>query len=153
MSPRRDLSPDQRAFKALFRALVDRCGKFEAAALCTRVGTSQLHNYTDMHSDQFAPVDVVADLERVAGEPLVTAELARRAGFLLIPLPADGQGRLAKDMAQLGREMGEVFAAYAEAMGNDGRMDAAESEQVERELADVARIAAGAIATLRAARA
>jgi hypothetical protein len=152
MSPRRDIPERDRGLKALFRALLTRCGGLDASASCVRVGRSQLANYTDMASDQFAPVDVVAELEAVAGEPLVTAELARRAGFLLIPVVADAEGHLAQDMAQLGREIGEAFAAYAEAMGNDGRLDAAEADRVERELADVARIATRALNTLRQAR-
>jgi hypothetical protein len=153
MSPRRDVSPDQRALKALFRALVDCCGGFDAAAACTRVKSSQLHNYTDMRSDQFAPVDVVADLERVAGEPLVTAELARRAGWLLMPLPAEGEGRLSQSIAHLARETGEACASFVEAMGNDGRIDPAEGERIERELADVARVVGQALAALKQARA
>lgn len=153
MSPRRDVPEHHRSLKTLFRALIGRCGGLDAAAACVRVNRSQLANYYDQHTDQFAPVDVVADLEQVAQVPLVTADLARRAGYLLVPLAAEGEGHLAQDMAQLGREMGEVFSAYAEGMANDGRMDAAEAEKVERELADVARIATRAIATLRAARA
>lgn len=153
MSPRRDVPAHLRALKALFRALVERCGGFDAAAACTRVSRSQLHNYTDMHSDQFAPVDVVADLEATAGEPLVTAELARRAGWLLMPLPVGGEGRLSQNIAQLARETGEACASFVEAIGNDGRIDPAEAERIERELADVARVVGQALATLRQVRA
>lgn len=152
MSPRRDIPEHHRSLKALFRVTVARCGGLDAAATCVRVGRSQLHNYCDMHSDQFAPVDVLAELEAVAGEPLVTADLARRAGFILVPMAAEGDGLLAQDMAALGKEVGETFAAFAHAMANDGAVDAAEAERVERELADVVRVASAALANLRRGR-
>jgi hypothetical protein len=151
MSPRRDVPEQHRSLKTLFRALLARCGGLDAAASCVRVGRSQLANYTDMHSDQFAPLDVVAELEAVAGEPLVTAELARRASHLLVPAVADCDGPLAASMAHLAREMGEVFAAYATAMGNDGRVSAVEADQIERELGDVIRLATRALVVLRRA--
>lgn len=153
MSPRREIPEAHRALKALFRVLLQRCGGLDAAAACVRVGRSQLANYTDMHSDQFAPVDVVAELEAVAGEPVVTADLARRAGCILLPVVDHAEGRLGQDMAQLGREVGEVFAAYAESLSHDGQMDPAEAERVERELADVVRVATRALGSLRAPRA
>lgn len=152
MSPRRDIPEKDRALKALFRVLLTRCGGLDAAATCVRVGRSQLANYTDMHSDQFAPADVVAELEAVAGEPLVTAELARRAGCILLPVAGEGDGQLTQDMAALAKEVGETFAAYGHAMANDGQVDAVEAERVERELADVMRVAAQALNHLRRAR-
>ena len=151
MSPRRDIPLHHRSLKALTRVLVTACGGLDASAACVRVGRSQLANYHDMQSDQFAPVDVVAELEAVAGEPVVTAELARRAGCLLVPIPAEGDGLLAKDMAALCREFSEACGAYAEAMGDDGRVDVAEAERIARELGDVVRIASAALAHLRKA--
>jgi hypothetical protein len=152
MSPRRDIPQHHRSLKALFRVLVELCGGLDASAACVRVGRSQLHNYCDMFSDQFAPLDVVVVLEAVAGEPLVTAELARRAGCILVPLAADGEGKVAQDMAALGKEVGETFAAYGRAMSDDGQVDASEAEQLERELADVMRVASQALSNLRKAR-
>ncbi len=153
MSPRRDIPQQHRSLKALFRVLIARCGGLDAAATCVRVGRSQLHNYCDMNSDQFAPIDVVAELEAVAGEPLVTADLARRAGCILLPVVGEGDGLLAQDMAAIAIEIGDTFEAYGRAMGNDGRVDAGEAEQLERELADVMRVTSRALNNLRKARA
>lgn len=149
MSPRRDIPQHHRSLKALTRVLISKCGGLDASAACVRVGRSQLANYHDMHSDQFAPLDVVVELEAVAGEPVMTAELARRAGCLLLPVPDAARGLLAQDMAQLGREIGETFAAYAAAIGDDGEVDLAEAEKISRELADVIRIATQALGNLR----
>lgn len=150
MSPRRDIPEADRALKALTRVLLTRCGGLDASAACVRVGRSQLANYTDMASDQFAPIDVIVALEEVAGEPIVTGEMARRAKHILVPLPSEGEGQLAQDMAQ---EVGETFAAYGAAMANDGQVDAVEAARVERELADLVRVASRALHTLRRARA
>jgi hypothetical protein len=72
--------------------LIDRCGGLVDAAMETRAGKSSLANYQDSRehgpaSNMWAPIDVIADLEKAAGEPLVTKELARLAGYDLIPLP------------------------------------------------------------------
>jgi hypothetical protein len=148
MSPRRDIPEAHRALKTLFHALIDACGGLHAAAACTRVGPSQLANYYDMKTDQFAPIDVVADLERVVGQPLVTAELARRAGWHLVPDKDDAAGHLAQSIARLTRDASEACGAYVEA-ASDGNIDAGEAEGLERRLADVARVVGTARATLR----
>ena len=96
---------------------------------------------------------MVVELEAVAGEPLVTADMARRAGFILVPVAGDGTGRLAQDMAHLGSKVGETFAGYAEAIGDDGRVDAAEAEGIERDLAEIIRVTTRALDTVRQVRA
>jgi len=147
MSECRDLSASERALKARFAILVKRCGGYVAAAEGCRVGSTQLNNYASMFHDQFAPLDVVADLEEIAGEPLVTAELAFRAGHILVPVDAPGEGQLAGTMARLGQEVGESFAAYGAAMA-DSRLSKREAERLARELAEVAAAAKAAIAVL-----
>lgn len=148
MSPRRAIRDNDRSLKTLFRALIQRVGGFEAAASCVRVGVSRLHDYTSPETDGFAPIDVVAALEEVAGEPLVTAEMARRARCILLPLEAQGEGEIPETMAKLGKEVGEGFSAFAEAM-SDGRMDRPEMERMAREMADIVRVATSAVALLQ----
>lgn len=147
MSGCRDLSSAERALKVRFAVLVQRCGGYVAAAAGCRVGSTQLNNYASMAHDQFAPLDVVADLEEIAGEPLVTAELARRAGYLLLPLDQQAEGQFAASMARLGKEVGESFSAYGESMA-DSRLARSEMERLARELAEVAAAAKAALAIL-----
>lgn len=147
MSDCRDFTPQERALKARFGILVKRCGGYVAAAAGCRVGSTQLNNYASMFHDQFAPLDVVADLEDIAGEPIVTAEMAHRAGYVLVPVDAQGEGQLASSMAKLGKEVGESFGAYGDAMA-DGRLSPPEMERLARELADVAAAAKAALAVL-----
>ena len=71
--------------------LIDACGGLVAASAETRAGKSSLANYADSRgcgaaATLWAPIDIVADLEKVAGEPLVTRELARLAGYDLLPM-------------------------------------------------------------------
>jgi hypothetical protein len=71
--------------------LIDACGGLVAASAETRAGKSSLANYADSRehgaaTNLWAPIDIVADLEKVAGEPLVTRELARLAGYDLLPM-------------------------------------------------------------------
>lgn len=148
MNARRDIPQSMRALKTLFRALVDRVGGCEAAAACARPGRSQIASYYDMTSEAFAPVDVIADLEAAAQEPLITTELARRQGYVLMPIEPQGNGELPASMASFGREVAEVFSTYADAMA-DGNLSRGEAEDLERQLLDVVRVANGSIAVLR----
>jgi hypothetical protein len=77
--------------------LIDACGGLVAAAEETRAGKSSLANYSDSRehgaaATLWAPIDVIADLEKAAGEPLVTKELARLAGYDLLPMAAAAGG-------------------------------------------------------------
>lgn len=79
--------------------LITILGGLEDAAQETRAGKSSLGNYADHRehgsgANLWAPIDVIADLEAAAGEPLVTRELARLAGYDLLPLAGDDAGAL-----------------------------------------------------------
>jgi hypothetical protein len=79
--------------------LINLCGGLVDAAEETRAGKSSLANYADSRehgaaANLWAPIDVIADLEQAAGEPLVTRELARLAGYDLLPLAGSADGGL-----------------------------------------------------------
>lgn len=126
---------EDRALKTLFRVLVAEAGGLDAAAACVRVGRSRLAEYYALDGDAFAPVDVVARLEAIVGRPLVTAELARRAGCALEPLGGGALGRIDVLLARVGAEVGQVNAAYAEALA-DGGLCAADRARLAREAAE-----------------
>ena len=137
MSPRRDCPERDRPLKTLARALIAAAGGLEAAACVTRVNRSRLAEYQDMTGPAFMPADVGAALEEVAGEPLLTRELARRAGYALVPLGAPpGSDGLAVAMAEMGQEVGEAFAAHAAAL-RDGQVSEAERARIFAEAQDV----------------
>lgn len=140
--------PIDRTWKTLAHALTERVDGLEAAAAVARVGKSSLGFYQNYHHEQVMPVDVAATLERIAGEPLMTAELARRAGYALVPVHPIAGGQLAEVLARLGKEVGEVFGAFAQAMA-DGHATDDERAVIARELQDVISASHNALATLQ----
>lgn len=124
--------------KAATRALVERLGGIEAAAAVPgcRVGKSVLAAAYAPSEPGSAAIDVIAALEAAAGEPLVTAELARQAGCRLVPLVEAAEsdalilGRLAASMAAGGRLADTVARALA-----DGALSPTERAQAQADLA------------------
>ena len=107
---------DYLAIKAATRRLIETAGGQNAAAAATRVGHTSLSRYghPDAPAD-FAPVDVIADLEAECGVPIVTRELASLAGFALTPVSAK-QLDSHTAIAGIARESGELLGALAEAL-------------------------------------
>lgn len=60
-------------------------GCSRAAADITRGDAARLSRYGNRHESMRAPIDVIADLEAAAGQPIVTSVLAELAGFHLVP--------------------------------------------------------------------
>jgi hypothetical protein len=126
------------ALKTLARTLIERAGGIDAVAAATRVGRSQLSNYQSLQHEQHVPADVVARLEELAGEPLITAEFARRGGYVLVPSRPVSDAELDVLLARFGAETGPMFAAYAEAR-QDGVITRPELQKLQREVQDALR--------------
>jgi hypothetical protein len=104
------------AVKTASRALVERLGGLEAAALVCRYNPPALSEACSLHrTDRTLPADVVADLERAAGEPLVTRLLARLQGQALVPM-VNASTVEARAIAALFRQFGAVSETYAAGM-------------------------------------
>lgn len=69
-----------RQLKLATRKLLDSFGSLEKAAAHCRVKPSNLSQYQSFEHTAFMPVDVALALEKIAGEPVVTRELARIHG-------------------------------------------------------------------------
>lgn len=143
---------DYLRLKAATRALVKEAGGQEAAADVARVGShTTIGRYGRPQDAQFAPIDVIADLERDTGAALVTRALADLAGLIVIPKPAaDGDPAWIARLGQFAREAGEAIAKVGEALG-DGTITAAESKRLalREQVADVLRVAAEMDAALK----
>ena len=127
---------DYLALKAATRAIVKRCGGQEAAAENTRVSHQALSRYGALEdSPNFAPIDVIADLEAEIGEPIVTRELASLLGLKLIAVDAGAAMTPAQRLARVMKETHEVNAAFADAL-SDGKVDAADAQKIVREARD-----------------
>ena len=124
------------ALKAVTRKLVRECGGTLYAE--TRVGKTKLAEYGSANAPEcFAPIDVIADLERDAG-PIVTAELARIAGYVLTPTEAAGPARQDPNehVLAIAEHLGELSRVIREAQ-SDGRYTAAEIERLRKEAEDI----------------
>jgi hypothetical protein len=123
------------ALKVASRALVKGLGGGDAASLVCRYNPTALSDACSLNRpDRTLPIDVVADLERCAGQPTVTAVLARMQGFALVPMVLPGT-REAQAIAEIGRTSAEVFAAWATAMGDDTLSDGERQAVADRILA------------------
>ena len=112
------------SLKAAFRRLTKAAGGQQAAASLTRVDFQRIGRYGSPNEAMHVPIDVVADLERDVGLPMVTHELADLAGYILIPKPPAGADAYwVACLGELGKEAGEAIAKLAEALNNDGRID------------------------------
>ena len=142
------LSPvDRAALKTAFRALVQDTGSLDAAETVCRLHRSAIQECYDPHKpDRMPPADVVADLERCAPHPRVTAVLARLAGYRLLPI-GEGGGAVNRSLAEVFRNAAEVGAAWASAM-EDSRLSAAERQRVADELLELQAACMQAVAVL-----
>ncbi|MBU8547263.1 MULTISPECIES: hypothetical protein [Roseomonadaceae] len=130
MTATQPVEEDLRALKTAFRRLIGAVGGLVAASACVRVSTSQLARYYDLNDlGTFPPIDVVTQLERIAGEPIVAVEQARLTGHRLVPERARDGATLAAEVAAFARAAGEVPAALCEALA-DGEMSQAEADAI-----------------------
>jgi hypothetical protein len=126
---------DYQALKAATRQLVNAAGGTVAAAAVTRGDHQSMSRYGSAHPDRFMPIDVLADLESECEQPVMTRELARLSGHLLVPVPlvARTGSALGVITAKALKETSEVFVALADGMG-DGKLNAAEAAKIGREI-------------------
>ncbi|MFH5923818.1 hypothetical protein [Roseomonas xinghualingensis] len=127
-----------RGLKTAFGNLVSFVGGGTAAETVTRVGKSQLSDYSNHNRmDSFPPIDVVADLIAVAAQPFVLRELALLAGYQLTAFEPVDSTQLAAAIAEGTREAADVPAAYLDALA-DGRLSRTEAHEVQRQAIEAA---------------
>ncbi|MFP5435705.1 MAG: phage regulatory CII family protein [Alphaproteobacteria bacterium] len=154
-----DLTPSQLTLKAATRQLLEERAPLDALELETRVRRSQLSAYQSRNTGLFAPVDVVARLFELRREdaaergdtsaPALLVELARAAGFGVVPLePANGD-QVLSCIAEWSSEVADVQAAIATAL-RDGTICAADASKIEREAMDMIADGKRLVASLRA---
>ena len=107
--------------KETFGTLLDKCGGATKVSDYTRVGQSALYQMASGNENKhFPPVDVVASLERISGQPIVTKVLAELSGYALMPIkPMAVKGSFSGILAKLGKEVSDVFSDSAKALEDD----------------------------------
>lgn len=139
------------ALKTSFRLLIDAVGGLEAAHAVTGYPTSRLSEAASPnHLDRWPRLDHVAELEAVAGRPIVSAVLAQLAGHTLQAATAQ-PGTPGEALVGVVRQAGDVVSAAAQAM-SDGRICEAERAALRDQLGLLDRAVARAAAVLAAAR-
>lgn len=132
MNCRASSDRDRLALKVATRRLSRLLGGIEAASLSTRVGHPKLSGYQNRDNATFIPIDVLADLEIEAGSPVVTAELARMTGHVLIEKPPGVARSCALvEFGAAAKEAGEVISRFGDALADDGRVTAADEERLQ----------------------
>lgn len=122
---------DYLRLKSATRRLVRACGTEDEAATVTRVSRGKIGQYGNINntdvSASFMPIDVVLDLEGSVGEPILTRELARMQGHVLIELPrVMVESEWYRSVGGLAAEAGEVVSRICRALADDGDVSAEE---------------------------
>lgn len=132
-------SDTQLAVKAAVRRAVTLAGGPTAAAQSTRVCAALLSRYGNIHSPEFAPVDVCVDLDRAAGDHVVLRALADLAGFELV-LRDEAADQLARDVTALAgsiaKDSGDLVSTAIDAT-RAGKLSVNEAQRIDTEAADL----------------
>ncbi len=128
------------SLKAAFRRLVEACGGQESAILIPGMPIQRhqaLSEYGRVNESQQARIDVIALMEADCGRPIVTEQLARASGHVLVALPAVVATRspLGKVTGAAMKETSEVFAKLG-AFLDDGELSPAEARKLDKEIDD-----------------
>lgn len=135
----------ERKLKIAFGELVGLVGGVEAAASDCRVSKSTIARYASLSpadAECFAPVDVVRALEAVAGQAVITTELANMADGVFMKLPSVTRpADLFAALSDLSREASELTAAICAGF-NDGKFCDLDAAKARSECDDVIQRAA-----------
>ncbi len=124
---------DHERLKGATRRAVKRAGGVTALAALTRVEAAALSKYGADHEAGFMPLDVAADADMAAGQPIILAALASIEGYAISPLK-DAAGSVTPAMVgHLIRETGDVSAVVLEAMA-DGTLTPNERQAIAVEI-------------------
>ncbi|MAW99770.1 MAG: hypothetical protein CMN72_09560 [Sphingomonas sp.] len=140
------LSPDRQDLKIASRALVRSYGGQHAAAELLPRRHQHYSDCGNPNTEAFLTIDEVAQLEdRTAGlpgYPVVTRAMAKRQGFILIPMPqADEGGAVEALVMELAAEFGDVAQAVREAVA-DRKWTKAEKAEALRQLGEMTAVSA-----------
>lgn len=130
------------AIKAATRKLVEMNGGQEPAADATRVSHQHVQRYASTSDPSFMPADIIADLERVCGAPVLTERLARLQGYVLQRIPQAGNstdGNWVEMLTAFVREGSDVEIGLAEASA-DGEVDEDEAAALIGEIHEAQKV-------------
>src|SRR5579871_706087 len=128
------------AVKTAWKMLVDVIGGVEASSVACGISRSLVSEYGNRQSDRFPPAQTIIAAERSAGEPLVTAALARAQGYeLVLVTPPEGNGELAVIVAETAKDASDIFATAARALAHQS-VSNGELDELIREFGDMHKV-------------
>ncbi|HEY4344394.1 MAG TPA: hypothetical protein VGN05_08605 [Parvibaculum sp.] len=112
-----------RSLKHAVANLIAEFPSVEQASRFCRAQASSLSGYANPNQmERIVPVDVVLDLERKLGRPVVTEFVAARLGYSLVPLPkVRDSDPLGQRIRRIVKEGSKVFVDAADAL-EDGEI-------------------------------
>lgn len=128
------------------RELITECGGIKCAAELTRVEQAHIGRFHNRNAAEQMPVDVVADLEKDAGEPIVSRALVQLLGYEVVKLPEGRwEGDINQQLAAMFKEVGEVTQKIGQALADDGCVSRSEALQLRlrKEIADALQVLVG----------
>jgi hypothetical protein len=128
---------DYLALKSGTEALIEAAKGSRNAERHTRVGHQHLSKCASVdeeYEETFLTIDVVADVESVAG-PVITRELARLCGYGLgkLPVVSPANMTLSRIGGEAMKEVSEVFSTLGRQL-EDGVFDRVEGPELEHEI-------------------
>ncbi|MCF3935049.1 hypothetical protein L1787_16720 [Acuticoccus sp. M5D2P5] len=125
---------DYLKIKAACRDLVRAVGGVTRAAAITRLDAARISRACSPNDSSFLPIDVIADLEAHAEDPIVTRTLASLSGFTVIPDEATRPaGSPLQHLAAVAKEHADVVSSISNAYA-DGEFDADEISAAQDEV-------------------
>lgn len=128
------------ALKAVTAQALSQAGGEHMAAHTTK-SPAQLYRYGQRNDPAFAPVDVVLEIDRMAEQPIITAQLAASLGFRLVPIAA--AEKTASLTSLISRFIGEAsdVARTALEADEDGEHSPIEKRAILKELQELQSVA------------
>lgn len=117
------------------RELIEAVGGLDAAAAITELSTSQLGRYQAKTERDSMPARIIEQLEAVThgkpNHPAMTRHLARRQGYVLVPLPLamPGIGEWTRHISRLSDKAGQLIAGIARDLADDHDVSPDEAAQ------------------------
>ena len=135
--PRLSSDNERRRLKAATETAVKMSGGL-AFEPHTRVRKAVLSKYGGVSEpDHFIPLDVILELDRHNGAPLITSALAAMLGFRLTPEAQSDEEEIGLADAQaIAKETGDVVNLLLSILTSKPRMDAADWRDVLREVTE-----------------
>ncbi|TPW28588.1 hypothetical protein FJU08_17445 [Martelella alba] len=128
---------NDKKLKAATRRAIKAAGGSDSFAHVTRVSVAQLSKYglaSEDHTETFVPIDIALEADLEAGAPIIASELARLQGFRLVRAADEDAGhKLAfRDISSIGLTFSNFQKAMHDALADDGSVDDAERQVIQR---------------------